>query len=63
VELPAYTTLDLSGIFTVLHRRRGTPSLDLTARVENLFDESYEQAVAFPARGRGAFVGLSTHVQ
>jgi vitamin B12 transporter len=63
VELPSYITLDLSGTFTVLHRRRGTPGLDLTARVENLFDESYEQAVAFPARGRGVFVGLSTHVQ
>lgn len=63
VELPAYTTLDLSGAFTVLPRRRGAPSLDVTARVENLLDERYEQAVAFPARGRGVFVGLSTHVQ
>jgi vitamin B12 transporter len=63
LELPAYTTLDLSGTLTVLHHRRGTPGLDLTARVENLFDETYEQAVAFPARGRGVFVGLSTRVQ
>jgi vitamin B12 transporter len=63
VELPSYTTLDLSGTFTVLHRRRGAPSLDLTARVENLFDESYEQGVGFPARGRGVFLGLSTSVQ
>jgi vitamin B12 transporter len=63
VELPSYTTLDLSGTFTVLTRRRGAPSLDLTARVENIFGERYEQAVAFPARGRGVFVGLSTHVQ
>lgn len=63
VELPSYTTLDLSGTFTVLHGRSRTPSLDLTARVENLFDESYEQAVGFPARGRGVFVGLSSRVQ
>jgi vitamin B12 transporter len=63
VELPAYTTLDLSGTFTVLHRRRGTPGLDLTTRVENLFDERYEQGVGFPARGRGVFVGVSTNVQ
>ncbi len=63
VELPSYTTLDLSGTFTVLHRRQGRPSLDVTGRIENLFDESYEQAVAFPARGRGVFVGLSTHVR
>jgi vitamin B12 transporter len=63
VELPSYTTLDLSGTFTVLHRRHGRPSLDVTGRIENLFDERYEQAVAFPARGRGVFVGLSTHVR
>jgi vitamin B12 transporter len=63
VELPAYTTLDLSGTFSVLQRRRGNPALDVTARVENVFDEQYEQAVGFPARGRGVFVGLSTSVQ
>ena len=63
VELPSYTTLDLSSVVTVLPRRGGTPGLDLTARVENIFDESYEQAVAFPARGRGVFVGLATRIQ
>ena len=62
VELPSYTTLDLNGTLTVLRRHPGTPGLDLTARVENLFDESYEQGVGFPARGRGIFVGLSTRV-
>ncbi len=63
VELPAYTTLDLSGTLTVLHSRSGVPGLDLTARVENLFDESYQQVVGFPARGRGIFVGVSSHIQ
>jgi outer membrane cobalamin receptor len=63
VELPSYTTLDLSGTFTVLHRRRGTPGLDLTTRIENLLDERYEQGVGFAARGRGVFLGLSTSVQ
>jgi outer membrane cobalamin receptor len=62
VELPSYTTLDLDGTLSILHRRQGSPGLDLTARVENLFDESYEQGVGFPARGRGVFVGLSTRV-
>jgi outer membrane cobalamin receptor len=62
VELPSYTTLALDGTMSILHRRPGSPGLDLTARVENLFDESYEQGVGFPARGRGVFVGLSTRV-
>jgi outer membrane cobalamin receptor len=47
---------------TVLGARRGRPGLDLTARVENVFDEGYEQAVGFPARGRGLFIGASTVV-
>ena len=63
VELPSYTTLDLSGVFTLLPGRRGRPGLDLTARVENVFDERYEQSVGFPARGRGVFVGASAEVR
>ncbi len=31
---------------------------ELYARVENLFDESYEEAFGFPALGRRATVGL-----
>ncbi|HEX2217882.1 MAG TPA: TonB-dependent receptor [Gemmatimonadales bacterium] len=63
VELPSYTTLDLSGVLTVLPARRGRPGLDLTARLENVFDERYEQSVGFPARGRGIFVGASTELR
>ena len=60
VTLPSYATLDLSTTATVLRSRGGTPGLYLTARVENLFDKDYEQAVGYPARGRGVFVGAST---
>jgi vitamin B12 transporter len=63
VELPSYTTLDLSGVVTLLAERRGRPGLELTARVENVFDEQYEQSVGFPARGRGLFIGASTGVR
>ena len=64
IELPSYATVDLSGRVKVLPPRPGgVPGLDLTARVENLFDEEYEQGVGFPARGRGVFLGLSTQVQ
>jgi vitamin B12 transporter len=62
-ELPSYTTLDLSGVATLLAGRHGRPSLELTARVENVFDEQYEQSVGFPARGRGIFVGVTTDVR
>jgi vitamin B12 transporter len=63
VTLPRYATLDLSATATVLRGRGGTPGLELTARVENLFDKNYEQAVGFPARGRGIFLGASTTVR
>jgi outer membrane cobalamin receptor len=61
--LPSYTTLDLSSVVTVLPPRRGRPGLELTVRVENVFDEQYEQSVGFPARGRGVFIGASTGVR
>lgn len=64
VELPSYTTVDLSGRYTVLQAgRRGPFGLDVTARVENLFDEEYEQVVAFQSPGRAIFVGLATYVR
>jgi len=62
VELPSYTTVDLSSVVTVLPTSRGRFGLDLTARVENLFDEQYQQSSGFPARGRGVFVGISAVV-
>jgi vitamin B12 transporter len=64
VELPAYATLDLSGRFALLRGGAGgAPGLDLTARVENLFDEDYEQVVSFVSPGRAIFVGVATHVR
>ena len=63
VELPSYATLDLSTVVTVLAGRRGRPGLALTGRIENVFDERYEQSVGFPARSRGVFVGVSSEVR
>jgi outer membrane cobalamin receptor len=31
---------------------------DIFGRVENLFDESYEEALGFPALGRRATIGI-----
>ncbi|MGH7630890.1 MAG: TonB-dependent receptor plug domain-containing protein [Gemmatimonadales bacterium] len=60
IELPSYVTLDLSGTVTLLSARRSTPGLGLRARVENVFDERYEQATGFPARGRVVLVGVTS---
>jgi outer membrane cobalamin receptor len=64
VELPSYTTVDLSSRYTILRAGQdGRVGLDLTARVENLFDEDYEQVVAFLSPGRAIFAGLATYVR
>jgi vitamin B12 transporter len=64
VELPSYTTVDLSGRFAILRARQdGRVGLDLTARVENLFDEDFEQVVGFHSPGRALFAGLATYVR
>jgi vitamin B12 transporter len=64
VELPSYTTVDLSGRYAIIPAgQAGRFGLDLTARVENLFDEEYEQAVGFPSPGRAIFAGFATHVR
>ncbi len=63
VRLPAYATVDLAGAATLLPAGRRRPGLDLTFRVENLLDQSYEQAAGFPARGRTVFVGGATGIR
>jgi vitamin B12 transporter len=63
VTLPSYATLDLSGSVVVLLPRGNVPGLDLTARVENLFDKSYGQAANYRSPGRTILVGATTHVR
>jgi outer membrane receptor protein involved in Fe transport len=63
VTLPSYATLDLSGGWTVLPPHGALPGLDLNARVENLFDESYEQAANYRSPGRTIVVGATAHVR
>jgi vitamin B12 transporter len=63
MTLPSYATLDLSGGWTLLAPRGATPGLDLTARVENLFDASYQQAVNYRSPGRTIVLGATTHVR
>lgn len=57
VELPAYTVVDLDAQFDLLDSIDGGPGLTLLARVENLFDETYEEVSGFPNRGRTVLAG------
>jgi vitamin B12 transporter len=53
-RLKAYTLVNLNGDFAL------SPAIKLTARVENLTDQTYEELFSFRGRGRAAFVGIST---
>ena len=63
VTLPSYVTLDLSGGLTLLDPRGSTPGIDLTLRIENAFDEHYEQAANYRSPGRTILIGGSAHVR
>ena len=57
VELPAYTLVEVAAEVEILAPRYGRPGLSGMVRVENLFDEDYDQVVGFPGRPRGVFGG------
>ena len=62
VDLPAYTTLDLSATARVLESGAGRPGLGLTLRIENVLDEAYEEVLGFRAPGRGVYLGGSLEI-
>jgi vitamin B12 transporter len=55
---PGYARVDAGGTYRLLQRHAFLRSLDLTARVQNLFNESYAEVRGFPALGTTALVGL-----
>jgi vitamin B12 transporter len=57
VQLPAYVTVDLATELEVLRSTPGRPGFSGVLRVENLFNESYDQVVGFAGRRRGVFGG------
>jgi vitamin B12 transporter len=63
VTLPSYATLDISSGWTILAPRGAVPGLDLSARVENLLDKTYEQAANYRSPGRTIVVGATAHVR
>ena len=57
VELPAFTMVNLAAEIEVLRGAPGRPGLSGVVRVENLFNERYDQVVGFTGRRRGVFGG------
>ena len=53
-QLKSYTLINLNGDYAL------SPAIKLTARVENLTDQTYEELISFRGRGRAAFVGISS---
>jgi vitamin B12 transporter len=56
VPLPGYTLADIRAALPIGDR------LEITARIENLFDEVYETALRFGQPGRAAYIGARVRV-
>ena len=52
VTLDSYTLVNIAGSYVV------NKYLTVFARIENLFDDDYEEVLGFRARGIGAFGGV-----
>lgn len=57
VRLPPHTTVNLGTEVEILRSGTGHPGLSGVLRVENLFNERYDQVVGFAGRRRGVFGG------
>ena len=53
-----YTRVDVGGTWRILERMGWFKKLELTARVQNLLNETYSEVRGFPALGINALVGL-----
>ncbi len=57
-ENGSYTRVDVGGTWRILERMGWLKKLELTARVQNLLNETYSEVRGFPALGINALVGL-----
>jgi vitamin B12 transporter len=55
---PGYYRLDVGGTFRILGKVGYLGGLDLTARIDNVTDQRYDEVQGFPALGINALVGL-----
>jgi vitamin B12 transporter len=58
-SLPSYVLWTVGTEWRILDAGPRRPSVSVSARVENLLDESYEEAWGFAAPGRQLYLGLS----
>ncbi len=59
--LPAYTTLDLAGSFTVRRPLDTRPGVAVNVRLANALDEQYTAVLGFRAPGRSVAVGVRVY--
>jgi vitamin B12 transporter len=57
VELPDFVLVDVAAEVEILRPLNGRPGISGVLRIENLFNEDYDQVVGFPGRTRGVFGG------
>jgi outer membrane cobalamin receptor len=57
VVLPGYAVVDLAAEVEVLRAGPGRSPISGTLRVENLFNQAYDQVVGFAGRRRGVYGG------
>jgi vitamin B12 transporter len=57
-ELPAYVTVGAALSATLVRASGASPSVAVTLRGENIFDERYHETFGFPGRGRMVFAGV-----
>jgi vitamin B12 transporter len=55
---PGWSRVDIGGTYRLLQKHKFLQALDLTARIQNVFDEHYAEVRGFPALGTFALVGL-----
>lgn len=60
---PGYYRIDTGGTFVVLGQHGRLDRLELTARIQNLTNQRYNEVLGFPAPGINALVGLRAHLQ
>ncbi|MBI2219352.1 MAG: TonB-dependent receptor [Candidatus Rokubacteria bacterium] len=57
-DTPGYHRIDVGGTYRLLARVGRLDALDLTARIQNVTDNTYAEVIGFPALGLTALVGL-----